>query len=47
MSESNATLARAGFEAAQRGDLDAIAALLDPDVKWHGGDLSAGPPPVP
>ena len=21
-----------------RGDLDAIGELLDPDVKWHGGD---------
>jgi ketosteroid isomerase-like protein len=24
-----------------RGDLDAIWELLDPDVKWHGGDPSA------
>ena len=24
-----------------RGDLDAIGELLDPDVKWHGGDPSA------
>jgi ketosteroid isomerase-like protein len=38
----NVELARDGFEAALRGDLEAIAALLDPDVKWHGGDPSSG-----
>jgi ketosteroid isomerase-like protein len=37
----NVELARHGFEAALRGDLDAIRELLDTDVKWHGGDLSA------
>lgn len=37
---SNADLARSGYEAARRGDLDVIADLLDPDVKWHGGDPS-------
>jgi ketosteroid isomerase-like protein len=37
----NVEAARLGFEAALRGDLDAIAELLDPDVKWHGGDPSA------
>jgi ketosteroid isomerase-like protein len=39
--ETNAAAARRGFEAALRGDLDAIGELLDPEVKWHGGDLSA------
>jgi len=34
--------ARRGFEAAMRGDLSAIEALLDPDVKWHGGDPGSG-----
>ena len=38
MSESNVELARGGYEAIMRGDLDAIGELLDPDVKWHGGD---------
>jgi ketosteroid isomerase-like protein len=32
--------ARRGYEAIRRGDLDAIRELLDPDVKWHGGNLS-------
>lgn len=41
MSAINVERARAGFEAIQRGELDAIAELLDPDVKWHGGDPSA------
>jgi ketosteroid isomerase-like protein len=38
---SNVETARRGFEAALRGDLDAIGELLDPEVKWHGGDASA------
>ena len=37
---SNVEIARRGWEAAQRGDLDAVAELLDPEVKWHGGDPS-------
>ena len=41
MAETNADRARHGFEAAVRGDLDVIADLLDPDVKWHGGELNA------
>jgi ketosteroid isomerase-like protein len=41
MTESNVELARRGWEAALRGDLDALRDLLDPDVKWHGGDPSA------
>jgi len=41
MSQSNVELARRGYEAVLRGDLDAIKELLDPDVKWHGGDPSA------
>jgi len=42
MSESNVELARGGYEAILRGDLDAIGELLDPDVKWHAGDPSVG-----
>ena len=41
MSEANVELARGGFAAAARGDFDAISALLDPNVKWHGGDPAA------
>jgi ketosteroid isomerase-like protein len=41
MSESNVELARRGWEAALRGDLDTLGDLLDPDVKWHAGDPSA------
>lgn len=40
-SESNVDIARRGFDAVMRGDLDAIGELLAPDVKWHGGDPSA------
>jgi ketosteroid isomerase-like protein len=41
MTESNAEVARRGFEAALSGDLDAIREFLHPDVKWQGGDPSA------
>jgi ketosteroid isomerase-like protein len=39
---SNVEIARRGYEAVLRGDLDALRELLDPEVKWHGGDPSAG-----
>jgi ketosteroid isomerase-like protein len=42
MSESNADIARRGFDAMLCGDLKVIAEMLDPDVKWHGGDPSSG-----
>jgi ketosteroid isomerase-like protein len=41
VAETNVEMARRGFEAALRGDLQAISEILDPDVKWHGGDLAA------
>jgi ketosteroid isomerase-like protein len=41
MTESNAELARRGYEAAKRGDLDVIRELLHPEVKWHAGDPDA------
>ena len=41
MSRENVELARTGYEAVARGDLDRIAELLATDVRWHGGDPSA------
>jgi ketosteroid isomerase-like protein len=41
MGETNVELARRGFEAVLRGDLDLVGDLLDRDVKWHGGDPKA------
>jgi ketosteroid isomerase-like protein len=38
MSSSNLELARHGYEALRRDDLEAMAAMLDEDVKWHAGD---------
>jgi ketosteroid isomerase-like protein len=38
---SNVELARRGYEAALRGDLEAVSEFLDPKVKWHGGDPTA------
>ena len=40
MAEANADLARRGFEALLRGDFDLVSNMLDPHVKWHGGDPS-------
>lgn len=42
MSAENVEAARHGFEAALGGDFDTIADMLDPDVKWHGGEPSSG-----
>lgn len=42
MSEPNIARVRRGFAAAARGDFEAVADLLAPDVKWHGGDPQAG-----
>jgi ketosteroid isomerase-like protein len=39
---SNADIARAGFAAIARGDVDAITEFLDPEVKWHGGNPADG-----
>jgi ketosteroid isomerase-like protein len=41
MAETNVELARRGYEAALRGDLDTLSQMLAPDVRWHGGDPSA------
>lgn len=41
MAETNVELARRGYEAVLRGDMEAIREFLDPDIKWHGGDPSA------
>ena len=35
-------LVRRGYEAVMRGDLDSIRDILDPEVKWHAGDPTAG-----
>ncbi len=43
MSEDLVELVRGGFEAASRGDVDTIAGMLSPDVRWHGaGDETGG-----
>lgn len=43
MTDSNVELVRRGFDAAARGDIDAISGLLDADVRWHGaGDDQDG-----
>jgi len=41
MAQSNVELARHGYEAARRGDLETIREFLHTDVGWHGGDPSA------
>jgi ketosteroid isomerase-like protein len=41
VSVANVEIARRCYEAAARGDLEALRECLDPAVKWHGGDESA------
>ena len=41
MGESNVERVRRGYEAVMRRDLDALAELLDPAVRWHAGDPDA------
>ena len=42
MSTTNVEIARRGYEAALRGDFEALREILDPEVKWHGGEPSSG-----
>ncbi|HWD74145.1 MAG TPA: nuclear transport factor 2 family protein [Solirubrobacteraceae bacterium] len=42
MPSENVDLVRRGFEAIVRGDLHVIGDMLDPQVKWHGGDPESG-----
>lgn len=41
MTETNLEIARRGYEAALRGDLETLREFLASDVKWHGGNPSA------
>jgi ketosteroid isomerase-like protein len=41
VSAANLEIARRGYEALARGDVEAIRELLDPAVRWHGGDPDA------
>jgi ketosteroid isomerase-like protein len=38
MSAENVEAARRGYDAVLRGDLEQIAPILHPNVRWHGGD---------
>jgi ketosteroid isomerase-like protein len=42
VNESNVEIVRRGYEAVLHGDLETLGEILDPDVKWHGGDPSSG-----
>ncbi len=41
MSAANVEIARRAFAAIAAGDIHAVSDLLDPHVRWHGGDPSA------
>jgi len=41
VSDANVQIARRGYEAVARGDIEAIREFLDEHVVWHGGDQSA------
>jgi ketosteroid isomerase-like protein len=42
MSQENVEVVRAGFEAYNRGDVDALLGLLDPQVEWTDQFVEGG-----
>jgi ketosteroid isomerase-like protein len=42
MTEQNVELARRGYEALLRGDVNAVYELLDPDLNWQGWEPGEG-----
>ena len=45
MAQENVDLVRSGYEAFNRGDIDAVLAIMDDEIEWHepgGGNAPAG-----
>ena len=43
MSEENVNLLRQGYEAFNRGDIDAVMGLMDPEIEWQEPDVEGSP----
>jgi ketosteroid isomerase-like protein len=43
MSEENLNIARQGYEAFNRGDIDAVLSIMDPNIEWQEPDVEGLP----
>ena len=43
MSEENVNTMRRGYEAFNRGDIDAVMGLMDPEIEWQEPDVEGSP----
>ena len=43
MSEENVNLLRQGYEAFNRGDIDSVMGIMDPDIEWQEPDTEGWP----
>ncbi len=45
MSEENVNIMRQGYEAFNRGDIDAVLGIMDPEIEWQEPDVEGLPAP--
>ena len=43
MSEENVNILRHGYEAFNRGDIDAVTSIMDPNIEWQEPDVEGMP----
>jgi uncharacterized protein len=43
MSEENVNILREGYEAFNRGDIDAVTSIMDPNIEWQEPDVEGLP----
>ncbi len=43
MSEENVNIMRKGYDAFNRGDIDAVLGLMDPNIEWHEPEVQGLP----
>ncbi len=43
MSEENVNIMRQGYDAFNRGDIEAVMGLLDPEIEWQEPDVEGSP----
>ena len=44
MSEENVNIMRQGYDAFNRGDIDAVMGIMAPDIEWQEPDIERWPP---
>ncbi len=43
MSEENVNIMRQGYDAFNRGDIDAVVGIMDPEIEWREPDVEGTP----